>query len=126
MKIGDVCDAFDISADTLRYYEKIGILYDVKRVNGIREYSEGDLMLIDFIKNMRDAGLSINFLVQYMNLFRKGDSTFADRKQLLIVQRDILIDKIKTMKRSLEKLNYKIRWYEDLIFETEKQITDHI
>ncbi len=122
MKIGQVCEMFDITADTLRYYEKIGILYDIKRNNGIREYSDADLMMIDFIKNMRSAGLSINFLIQYVELFRQGDETMSERKQLLLDQKDLLEEQIRIMQKSLEKLKYKIRWYDDLIVKAEHEI----
>ena len=90
MMIGEVSKQFDITEDTLRYYEKIGLIRDVKRQNGIRSYDENDILTIEFIICMRSAGLSIEFLSQYLTLLRSGDETIDERKNLLIEQRKLL------------------------------------
>ena len=112
MTIGEVSKQFDITEDTLRYYEKIGLIRDVKRKNGIRSYDENDIFTIEFIKCMRSAGLSIEFLSQYLTLLRSGDETINKRKNLLIEQRKLLLDRISDMNKTLERLDYKIEIYD--------------
>lgn len=121
MKITEVSKKFNLSQDTLRYYERIGLIPPVNRNNsGIRDYTEEDCNWIEFIKCMRGAGLPIEVLIEYVGLFQQGDATIDSRKELLIEQRNILIEKIEEMNRTLERLNYKIARYEDSMLEKEK------
>jgi len=115
MTIGEVSKKFNITEDTLRYYEKIGLIRDVKRTNGIRSYDENDILTIEFIICMRSAGLSIEFLSQYLTLLRSGDETIDERKNLLIEQRKLLIDRISDMNKTLERLDYKIEIYDKMM-----------
>ena len=69
MKIAEVSERYSISSDTLRYYERIGLIQPVNRsANGIRDYNEIDLRRVEFIKCMRSAGLSIEVLIEYVGL----------------------------------------------------------
>ena len=95
MTIAEVSKKFDISADTLRYYERIGLIPSVNRTaGGIRNYTQEDCNWVEFIKCMRGAGLSIEVLVDYVNMFKEGNSTIAARKELLVEQRRQLAEKI--------------------------------
>ena len=117
------CGSFqnDISADTLRYYERIGILEHVRRnESGIRDYSEADCERIQFIKCMRGANVSIEALIEYMQLFAEGDSTVAARKALLEEQRDLVQERINEMQAGLDRLNYKIENYDSIIRKAEQ------
>ncbi len=112
---------FDLSQDTLRYYERIGLLHHVNRnKSGIRDYTEEDCRWVEFIKCMRSAGLSIEVLIEYVALFQQGDETIDTRKELLIEQRKQLITKLEDMKKTLERLDYKIERYEHLGVKKEK------
>lgn len=120
MTISEICKKFDISSDTLRYYEKIGLLPKISRTKGcIRDYSQNDCNWIEFIKCMRAAGISIEKLVEYVNLFNQGDSTILQRKQILIEEREKIIEKLGILQNSLERLNYKIEHYGDLVLKCE-------
>jgi len=120
MTISEICKKFDISSDTLRYYEKIGLLPKISRTKGgIRDYSQNDCNWIEFIKCMRAAGISIEKLVEYVNLFNQGDSTILQRKQILIEEREKIIEKFGILQNSLERLNYKIEHYDDLVLKCE-------
>ncbi|MCR4553473.1 MAG: MerR family transcriptional regulator [Succinivibrionaceae bacterium] len=120
MTISEICKKFDISSDTLRYYEKIGLLPKISRTKGgIRDYSQNDCNWIEFIKCMRAAGISIEKLVEYVNLFNQGDSTILQRKQILIEEREKIIEKLGILQNSLERLNYKIEHYDDLVLKCE-------
>ena len=120
MTISEICKKFDISSDTLRYYEKIGLLPKISRTKGgIRDYSQNDCNWIEFIKCMRAAGISIEKLVEYVNLFNQGDSNILQRKQILIEEREKIIEKLGILQNSLERLNYKIEHYDDLVLKCE-------
>ena len=116
MTIAEVARKYDISADTLRYYERIGLLPPVRRnKSGIRDYSETDCSWVEFIKCMRGAGLPIEVLIEYISLFQMGDSTMEARKALLIEERNNLMERIEEMQKTLERLNYKIEKYDELM-----------
>ncbi len=123
MKISEVSKKYDISPDTLRYYEKEGLLPNVKKnASGIREYSEADCGWVEFIKCMRSAGLSIEVLAKYIELFHMGNSTREERKQILIEERAKLIQKRDTIQTTIDKLDYKISAYDDIMKEKEKRL----
>jgi DNA-binding transcriptional MerR regulator len=114
MMIADVSKKYELSADTLRYYERIGLIPEVNRnKSGIRDYTEEDCRWVEFIKCMRNAGLPIEVLIEYVTLFQKGDETIQARKELLTEQRKQLIEKMEDMKKTIERLDYKIERYEN-------------
>ena len=123
MMIAEVSKKFDLSKDTLRYYERIGLLPGVNRNSGIRNYTEEDCNWVEFIKCMRSAGLPIEVLIEYIGLFQQGDATIEARKELLSEQRKQLIARIEDMNKTLERLNYKIERYEQSVVEKEKELT---
>lgn len=121
MTIAEVSKKYDISADTLRYYERIGLLPPVNRnKRGIRDYSEGDCGWVEFIKCMRGAGLSIETLIEYISLYQQGDSTVDARKMLLIEERKKIIKRMEDMQETLERLNYKIEKYDNWVYGIKK------
>jgi DNA-binding transcriptional MerR regulator len=123
MTIAEVSEKFDISQDTLRYYERIGLIPRVNRnKSGIRDYTEEDCRWVEFIKCMRSAGLSIEVLIEYVGLFQQGDQTIEARKALLIEERKQLIERMEVMKKTLERLDYKIARYEQAVIEKEKTL----
>ena len=123
MKIAEVSERYDISSDTLRYYERIGLIPPVNRTeSGIRDYIELDLRRVEFIKCMRSAGLPVEVLIEYVGLVQEGDQTIEARKEILREQRDLLAGRIKEMQETLDLLNHKIQVYENAILTKEKQI----
>ena len=123
MTIAEVSKKYDITPDTLRYYERIGLLPDINRSqSGIRNYTEDDCRWIEFIKCMRSAGLPIEVLTEYVSLFRQGDSTIEARKELLIEQRKTLLAKMEDMKETLARLDYKIESYEKAVLPCEEKL----
>ena len=122
MTIKEISKQFELSQDTLRYYERIGIIPYVNRNSGIRNYAEEDCKWIEFAKCMRSAGLPVEALIEYVSLFQQGDSTVEARKQLLIEQRDLLVLKMDELKKSIERLNGKIERYEQTVMVKEKEL----
>ena len=113
MTIAEVSRRFDLSAGTLRYYERIGLIPPVPRTkSGIRDYDEESCNWIELMKCMRAAGVQIEALIEYVALFQRGDETVEARKALLIEQREQLTARMEEMQQSLDRLNHKIERYE--------------
>jgi len=127
MTISEVSKKYNLTCDTLRYYEKIGMLSNVPRnKSGIRNYDENSCRRIEFVKCMRDAGVEIEALLEYMELFEKGKNTAKRRKEILEEQREKLLEKQKNITISLEKLDYKIELYNDIVSGKKKDFTETI
>ncbi len=123
MTISEVSGKYGLSVDTLRYYEKAGLIPPVNRKeNGIRDYTETDCGWVEFVKCMRGAGLSIEVLTQYIALYAKGNRTLQKRKNLLVAERDRLKERIEQMQQTLKRLNDKIDVYEQRIVACEKKL----
>lgn len=113
MTIAEVCRKYDISADTLRYYERIGLIPPVPRTkSGIRNYDEESCGWIELMICMRKAGVQIEALIEYVTLFKEGDKTLKAREDILIEQRDKQLEKMKEIQASLDRLNHKIELYQ--------------
>ena len=94
MTIAEVSKKYGLTADTLRYYERVGLIPKVNRnKNGIRNYTEQDCRNVEFIKCMRRAGLPIEVLIEYVTLLQQGDETVEARRDILIEQRKELVKK---------------------------------
>ena len=120
MTIAEVSRMFEISADTLRYYERIGLLPAVPRTSGgIR-----DLGWIEFIKCMRGAGLPIEALIEYVALFQQGDASAQARLEILKEQRTLLRKRLEEMQATLKRLDTKIEGYEDGLARAEKKLRE--
>jgi DNA-binding transcriptional MerR regulator len=125
MTIAEVGEQYGLSPDTLRYYERIGLLAPVPRTKGgIRDYGEMDLRAVDFIKCMRGAGVAVEALVEYVALFQKGDNTREARKEILTEQRKLLVARIAELQKALDKLDFKIANYDTAVLEAEKKLKD--
>ena len=122
MKISEVSERYGISADTLRYYERVGLIPFVTRdPSGIRDYGEMDMKRVEFIKCMRSAGLPIEVLIEYVGLVQQGDETLDARREILIEQREKLAAKMQEMQKTLDLLDYKIQFYENAVLKKEKE-----
>ena len=120
MTIAEVSKKYDISADTLRYYERIGLVPPVPRnKSGIRDYDEESCRWIELMKCMRKAGVQIEALIEYVALFRQGDATIDARKAILMEQRNQLMESMADLQESLTMLNHKIERYENGLMSSE-------
>lgn len=125
MTIADVSKKYDMSADTLRYYERIGLIPPVPRSkSGIRDYDEEACRWIELMKCMRSAGVQIEALIEYVALFRQGDETVDARKVILVEQREQLLARMEDMQASLNRLNDKIDRYDKGLMLKERQLRD--
>jgi len=113
MTIKEVSQKYGISQDTLRYYERVGMIPPVTRTSGgIRDYKEKDLNWVELAICMRSAGLPVEIMIKYVRLYIQGDTTISARLQLLIDQKEVLLKQRKQIDDTLDRLNYKIARYE--------------
>ncbi len=97
MTIAEVSKKYNLTQDTIRYYERIGLIPQVPRTKaGIRDFDEHTCKWIEFIKCMRAAGMSIEALIKYVDLFKQGKETVTERKKLLIEQKEKMQEKPRT------------------------------
>ena len=123
MTIAEVSEKYQISADTLRYYEKEGLIPYISRTEGgVRNYTEEDCARIGFVKCMRSAGLSIEVLKQYFELFAKGKRTLKARRDLLATEREKLRARVTELQDTLKRLDYKISVYDKALKSKTKEL----
>lgn len=122
MTIKEVSEKYNVSADTIRYYERIGLIPPVPRKpNGIRNFDQEACNWIEFVRCLRDAGVQIEALIDYVHLFYQ-EGTAEARKAILVEQRDRLQKQIDTMNLVIERLNKKVDRYEEIIIPAEKKL----
>lgn len=123
MTIKEVSKKFSFTPDTLRYYEKVGLIGPIQRTSsGIRDYTTSDLERIEFVKCMRNARVSIEVLKEYLDLFEEGDCSLAKRRALLVKERVTLEKKLLDMQAAYQKLNAKIAMYDEKLNQQSLQI----
>lgn len=116
MTIKQVAEKYHISQDTLRYYERVKMIPPVHRTpGGIRDYTEEDIGWLEFALCMRNAGLPVESVIEYLNLFMQGEETIPARLELLKNQMDILEEQKKQLESTMEHLSYKIDKYEQAL-----------
>lgn len=118
MNITEAGKQTSLTPNTLRYYERIGLIPPVARnKGGTREYTSKDLCWIEFIKTMRSAGLSPETLIEYVALSQLGDTTLEARKDILELQREVLQEKLEFIQQTLARIDIKIENYRTDIYQ---------
>ncbi|CCN85989.1 MerR family transcriptional regulator [Vibrio nigripulchritudo] len=113
MDIKRFSELVGLSAHTLRYYEKIGLIRDINRNSGGRRcYLKRDIEWVKFIVRLKDTGMSLADIKEYSELQYQGDSTLVARKELLSQHRRYLKAEIEKQQNHLSALNAKIHYYE--------------
>jgi DNA-binding transcriptional MerR regulator len=113
MTIQEVAKKYNLSEDTLRYYEKAGMIPFVHRTPaGIRDYQAEDTGWVELVACLRSAGLSVEAVAAYTKLYQQGEKTIPDRLKLLQEQKSILLEQKASLEKALDRLNYKIARYE--------------
>lgn len=116
MNIKEVSERYNISQDTLRYDERVGMIPPVTRTpGGKRDYQEEDLRWVQLAICMRAAGLPVESMIEYVSLFLQGDETIPARLDLLNEQLEQLRTQKKQIEETIDRLLYKIERYENAI-----------
>jgi DNA-binding transcriptional MerR regulator len=114
LSISEAAEASGLSAHTLRYYERIGLLEPVSRDgSGHRRYREADLQLIAFLTKLRATGMPIREVRRYAELMKAGESTNEERLTLLEAHRDVVLAGLEETARNLELIEWKINVYRE-------------
>ena len=122
MTIKEVSEKYGISADTIRYYERIGLIPPIPRKsNGIRDFDKESCNWIEFVRCLRSAGVQIEALIDYIKLFHQ-EGTAEARKEILVEQRDRLQKQVATMNMVIERLSKKVDRYEEIIIPAENKL----
>ena len=123
MTIAETARKYGLTTDTLRYYERVGLLPPVGRTpGGIRDYSESDCRWVEYIKCMREAGVSVETLSEYVRLFHQGPETIPQRKKLLLEQREQIVARIASLNEILSRLDWKLDGYEERMLRYEETL----
>lgn len=116
MTIKEVSQKYNISSDTLRYYERVGMIPPVTRTaGGIRDYGEADLGWVELALCMRGAGLPVEAMIEYVRLYQQGDSTIEVRMLLLKEQMETLLEQKAQIESTIKRLDFKISRYEEAV-----------
>ena len=116
MTIKEVSEKYNISSDTLRYYERIGMIPEVTRTaGGIRDYQESDLSWVELVICMRKAGVSVESLIEYVKMCMQGDTTFSARLHLLQEEKEKLEEQRSQLETAMKRLDYKISRYQKAV-----------
>lgn len=108
MTIAEVSDKFNLSEDTLCYYERMGLIPGINRNQSrIGEYTEEGCKWVEFIISMRIAGIPIEVLVEYVKLFGQGNKNVDAKKEFLAKQSKEFIMKMKCLNKTLESTSYQ-------------------
>lgn len=123
MTIAEVAKKYELTPDTLRYYERIGLIPPVPRTRGgIRDYDENACRWVEYIKCMRSAGVTVEILAEYVALFGQGKDTIPARKELLMEQRRQIVARMDELNTVLQKLDWKLDGYEERMLKYEERL----
>ena len=125
MNIKKVSDLTGVSADTIRYYERIGLIPPVTRnQSGIRDFTEREIGLLEFVRCFRKAGVSVEALIDYVTLLEEGEGTEEARLAILTEQAENLDARLEELRAARERLAYKIDNYQEVISRREMELFD--
>ncbi len=123
--ISDVCQKYQLTAHTLRYYEKIGLLSDIQRTKGgIRTYSDSDLDTLGLICCLKNTGMPLAEITQFIQLTREGEHTLKERCDILQAHQEHVRERISEMQKHLDKISHKIDHFSGMLREYEAK-TQH-
>ena len=113
--IGEISKMFQLPISTLRYYDKEGLFPHLKRVNGVRQFSESEIETLRVIDCLKKSGLEIKEIKEYMSLCSLGNTTLKQRKEIFEKQKEEVLQKMEKLQKVLSMLNYKCWYYDQAI-----------
>ena len=108
--ISEAAQKTGLPPSTIRYYDKEGLLPNIKRKNGIRVFEDMDLRLMGLLTCLKNTGMPIKRIRDYVELTSKGDDTLRERYEIIKAQRQFVLDQIEQLQYYLEELDFK-DWY---------------
>ena len=113
--IGEISKMFQLPISTLRYYDKEGLFPHLKRVNGVRQFSESEIETLRVIDCLKRSGLEIKDIKEYMSLCSLGNTTLKQRKEIFEKQKEEVLQEMEKLQKVLSMLNYKCWYYDQAI-----------
>ena len=113
--ISQVAQMMGVKPSTLRYYDKEDLLPDIKRVNGIRVFEDKDFEWLRVLHCLKNTGMPINKIKEYVQLAKMGDDTLEQRYELIKEQKQSVLDQIEQLNYHLQELEYKDWYYQTAI-----------
>lgn len=124
LTIQEAAEATGLSAHTLRYYERIGLIHPIQREQNTRRlYTAEDLGWIEFLTRLRATGMSIRDMQRYAELQRQGDGTLPERLEMLKALYDQVEGRIQELHEHLKLVKYKIEIYGQIVEEQKSEKT---
>ena len=108
--ISEASEKTGIPPSTIRYYDKEGLLPNIQRKNGIRVFEDIDLRLMGLLTCLKNTGMPIKRIKDYVDLTTKGDASLQERYDIIKAQRQFVLDQIEQLQYYLEELDFK-DWY---------------
>lgn len=113
--IGEISKMFQLPISTLRYYDKEGLFPHLKRVNGVRQFSESEIETLRVIDCLKKSGLEIKEIKEYMSLCSLGNTKLKQRKEIFEKQKEEVLQEMEKLQKVLSMLNYKCWYYDQAI-----------
>lgn len=124
--IKEVADMMNVEPSTLRYYDSMGLLPGVKRVNGRRVFEDKDFKWLRVLNCMKKINMPIDKIKAYVELAEKGDSTLQERFDIILEQKQIVLDQIAELKDCLKEFEYKEWYYTEAIKAGTEKVVENV
>ena len=124
--IREVADMMNVEPSTLRYYDSMGLLPGVKRVNGRRVFEDKDFKWLRVLNCMKKINMPIDKIKAYVELAEKGDSTLQERFDMILEQKEIVLGQIDELKNCLKEFEYKEWYYTEAIKDRKEKVVENV
>lgn len=124
--IKEVADMMNVEPSTLRYYDSMGLLPGVKRVNGRRIFEDKDFKWLRVLNCMKKINMPIDKIKVYVELAEKGDSTLQERFDMILEQKEIVLGQIDELKNCLKEFEYKEWYYTEAIKAGTEKVVENV
>ncbi len=113
--IGQISSMFNIPVSTLRYYDKEGLFPDIQRNSGIRKFTDKEIETLHVIECLKNSGLEIKNIKQFMKWCSQGRETYGQRHSLFLKQKEAVEAEIQRLQKALDMIRFKCWYYEQAI-----------
>ena len=124
--IKEIADVMNVEPSTLRYYDSMGLLPGVKRINGRRVFEDKDFKWLRVLNCMKKINMPIDKIKAYVKLAEKGDSTLQERFDMILEQKEIILKQISDLKNCLKEFEYKEWYYTEAIKAGTESVVENV
>ena len=124
--IKEVADMMNVAPSTLRYYDSMGLLPNVKKVNGRRVFEDKDFKWLRVLNCMKNINMPISKIKEYVELAGQGDSTLKERYNMILEQKKVIEKELKSLEDCYKEFEYKEWYYETAIKAGTEKVVENI